>query len=105
MLRVIAPLLVLIVAGCSGQPRLDTSSDAAFKSSLDRMSKGMTAEESKQLVEDVMTVAFAEAINVPRPRNDGEKQPAARVVASLNGLTAAEIHARAEELRRAKAGK
>jgi hypothetical protein len=102
----VVPFLVLLVTGCESQPRLDTSSDAAFQASLDRMANGMTDEEKSQLVGDVFAVAVTQSIAQASDglRNQREKKdlPAARLVILLNGMTADEIHAKAEKVRRAR---
>lgn len=100
VIRSILILLAVALAGC-GPKRIDGSSEAAYKKSLEAMSKGLSAEEQKTLGESVMVVAMngtslleigaAPALFEQRARSE------------LNGKTYAEIVAKAKEIEAARA--
>jgi hypothetical protein len=109
-MRRVAPLPLVMLAGCSGEPQLDTSSNESFKASLYRMGKGMTGQQRKQLDRDVFTLALtqglADAFSGAQDRADKKAGdlPSVNLLRVLNGMTAAEVHAKAEDVRRAKGG-
>lgn len=102
MRRVVVLLMIaLALAGC-GSPRFDGTSDETMKTSLEKMSAGMTPAQKEVLVKDLgavmlrdgMRQAFQAAV-----RKDGAPAGKAELLKSLQGKTAAEIHERAEAIR------
>jgi len=95
MHRLLILLLLVVLVGC-GAPRFDGSSQKAAEASIEAMSAGMSEEESQQLAASVVTILFTE--NLARAFS-GQKPTDAEIYASLDGLTAAEIIAKAEQIR------
>jgi hypothetical protein len=88
----------------ASSPRMDTSSKESLGESMQQMAVNMTDEQKKQLTADFMTLtmpelmktAFQSAFSKESPRAPDETE----MLKPLHGLTADEIHARAEEVRR-----
>jgi hypothetical protein len=98
-------LLLASVAGCGRPGRLDASTDAAAVASIKQMSVGMTDEQKDAFYNDIVTAASPGAIqifSVSAFNKDLQAFPpsSAAIFKSLHGLTAAEIHQKAEEERR-----
>lgn len=95
MRRLLILLLALVALGC-GSPRFDGSSKAAAEASVKAMTETMSEEEAQQLTAAVATILFVE--NLPRALS-GQKPTEADLYASLDGLTATEIIAKANQIR------
>jgi hypothetical protein len=98
-------LLFACIEGCGGSPRLDASSDATLEASTKRITAGMTEEQKKAFVSDmgaavlpgamksVFENAFKKGANKTPPQSGHE------VFKPLHGMTASEIHAKADRER------
>jgi hypothetical protein len=90
---------LIALAGCGGgpPPKLDTTSDESTAVSLKAMTDGMSDAEQKRFEEDCKIAALPGQYESPSsaPKGDGPKDK----LRSLDGLTAAEIRARAAKLR------
>jgi hypothetical protein len=86
--------LALFSAGCSGE-RLDSSSDTAVKQSTDKMTAGMSEEKRLQFFGDCTVIIYPEELI------GNQKRPAtmSQMYKPLEGMTASEIHSKAEEVR------
>jgi hypothetical protein len=107
----LAACLALPLAGCGGAPRFDASSDAAARASVERMKSGLSPEAQKQLDDDIAAVALpgvmATAFRALSGMVGGPPPDAADVAAAfrpLDGLTASEIHEKAEAILRNRPG-
>lgn len=98
--RSLLVLLALALAGC-GPKRIDGTSEATYKKSLEAMSKSLTAEEQKILGESVMAVALNGANFFEIGAAPALFEQRAR--AELNGKTFAEIVAKAKEIEATRA--
>jgi hypothetical protein len=95
-------LVAMALAGC-GSPRFDGTSDESMKTSLKKMTADMTPAQKEALGKDLgivmlrdgMKQAFQAAFS-----KDGAPAGKAELLKSLQGKTAAEIHERAEAIRR-----
>ena len=85
-----------IAVGCGGgdPPKIDASSDAALEASLGAIIDRMTTEEMTRFVSDCSNMTY-------RPPGDagpdGRAPSQAGRYRPLHGLTAAEVHAKAEQ--------
>jgi hypothetical protein len=115
MKRLLSPILLssLLLAGCGG-PRFDATSEATAKASMERMSSGMSTAEKEEFGKDVMTVVMGDAMQtalssmanaVQLPKGEIAKPASTLMFTSINGLTRAEIHAKAEQVRKEFAAK
>jgi hypothetical protein len=91
---------LLFLAGC-GSPRFDASSDAAVDASMERLSKGMTQEEKEKFGQAVTTLTMINGLSTAFDTLTGQGPATPATVKTelfkpLDGLTAAEIVARAE---------
>ncbi len=94
--------VALAVVGC-GTARFDATSEDSAKASIERLSAGMTKEQKEELAKDVMAVVFVDGMKqvfknglTPGKKPEFSKTEMFR---SIHGLTAAEIHAKAEQVR------
>jgi hypothetical protein len=100
-------LIAMAATGCGG-PKLDTTSTASAKESMEKMMAGMTDEQKKEFVADCMIAAgsdfmksaFQNAFSKDRSLMPDDTT----LFKPLNGLTVAEIHAKAEETRKSLPG-
>ncbi len=103
-MKTVARLLIVLLAfgltGC-GPKRIDGNSEAAFKKSLEAMSKSLTAEDQKVLAESLMVVAMNGTNIFEAGAAPALFEQKAR--AELNGKTFAEIVARAKDIEAARA--
>ncbi len=88
----------LLLVACGGDPTLDTSSKETMKLSMQEMMVKLSPEDQKKLQESVTGLYMIEAIS-SMGKKDGE-QIQKEVGAKLNGKTAKEIFAMAEEVRK-----
>jgi hypothetical protein len=91
-------IMLGVLTGCSSGKRVDATSVESAKSSLAAIKAALPPDEVKQFDTDVMTVmttrdTSASAGVSPKQRTQAE------IYKSMDGMTASEIHARAEELR------
>lgn len=93
------PLLLLFITGC-GAPRFDGSSKEAAEASMKAMTEGMSDAEKQELGASIAAILFAE--NLPRAFS-GQTLTESQMYSGLQGLTAAEINAKAQQLRDAAA--
>jgi hypothetical protein len=96
---------LLFLAGC-GAPRFDASSDAAVDESMERLSKGMSQDEKEKFGQAVTALTMMDGLSkafgvltgqepaTPAPATPGTLK--ADLFKPLQGLTAAEIVARAD---------
>ncbi len=97
--------LLLFSSGCSGTVRMDTSSDEALSKSSEKMVAGMTNEQKMQFMKDCTDIVFPEMMKEFQKgfsfTDTKQKAPAtmSQMHKPLEGLTAAEIHSKAEEVR------
>jgi hypothetical protein len=100
------PILVAVVCGCGGPPRIDTTSGKTLKESKDAVKADMGQVEKRQFEIDCTTVMSGAAPTMMAPAGKGvaAPPPISPEVANkkLHGKTAAEIHAEAEEIRGGK---
>lgn len=92
--------LSIALAGC-GEPKLDGSSEQAFKESIDKAASKLPADQQKQFREDVMLVAlkdldFSALLKGGELAADGMLSNART---DLNGKTAAEVMSHADAIR------
>jgi hypothetical protein len=95
----------LAIVGCSRGPKIDTTSDETFKASLKAMTTGMTETEKREFQGDLTTAlgpvgALSGAKSTAKGKSSGGQ---AGMYESLNGMTASDIRARAEENRQKRA--
>src|SRR5262245_48744180 len=96
--------LLLLAAGCSNASRLDATNEETLKRSMEAMQTGMSEQQKKEFVGDCMTVvlpdamknAFQGAFNMDKK---ADPMNGAQLFKSLHGLTAAEIHKKAADVR------
>ena len=97
-------VLTLLFAGCGGTagsaPRLDTTSEATLKSSMEKLTAGMTEDQKRQLTADTLSITMPTMMK-ELAKGTARKVEGVEFFAPLNGLTAAEIHQRAEQARAA----
>lgn len=95
--------VALAVVGC-GTARFDATSEESAKASIDRLSAGMTKEQKEELAKDVMAVVFVDGMQqvVKNAFTPGQKRELSKtdMFRSIHGMTAAEIHTKAEQVRR-----
>ncbi|HUT33277.1 MAG TPA: DUF6694 family lipoprotein [Planctomycetota bacterium] len=107
-LRVTVLCLAFLSAGCGNTARMDTSSDEAVKKSIEKMTAGMTDDEKKEFIADCMAVVFPDMMRSAFEGAFGERKEEiatrAALFQPLDGLTVAEIHAKAEQARAAFSG-
>lgn len=90
---------VLFIAGC-GEPKLDGSSEAAMKKSVQEVSEKLPADKRKEFESDLRLIALSNVDMESVLR--GEKKStdvASDLLSSLNGKTAAEVSATASAIR------
>lgn len=100
MLVFVLPMLTLV--GCSGA-RIDTTNQETTKASMKAMTDGMSKDEQTKFMFDCATVIAPETMKAMAARSGDTTAPLNRTDAekykSLNGMTVAEIHAKAEAMR------
>lgn len=94
-------VLLLAVPGCSRPPRMDASTDESAKASVEKMTAGMTEEQKKEFLADAAVLMAKDAAD--RFGTESKRRTTrTELYQPLHGLTVAEIHAKAEELRKKK---
>jgi hypothetical protein len=103
MKRWIAALVCLAAVGCTGEPRLDTTSEETFNASVEKIGQKLDDAGKKQLAEDMATITMTGAMKavgqVFSNENAKGASTAPDVMKDLNGLTASQLHSKAEEIR------
>jgi hypothetical protein len=98
----------MMVPGC-GQPRFDASSAESAKASMERLTAGMDAGQKAELGKDMAVVMMAGGLNAAFDfafgTGGGAPPDQVAVFRSLHGLTAAEIHDKAESIGKGLAGR
>ncbi len=106
---VIALASALAISGCGGPARLDTSSEEGLKASKKAMTSGMTDKQKEAFAQDLWAAVMVDEIekvfkgqkssmfHVDEPSEASELD----MFKPLHGMTAAQIHTRADEARRA----
>jgi hypothetical protein len=101
---IVALSLSLVVAGCGGgAPRIDASTDETARASLDRMRAGLSKAQRDALAGDISTVAMPAMIKRALASRNMSEGPAVSLK-PIDGLTAAEIHEKAEAIRKGRGG-
>jgi hypothetical protein len=105
---------LLFLAGC-GAPRFDASSDAAVDASMDRLSQGMSQEDKDKFGLAVAALTMTDGLKsavgalvsqVEAPSGtDKPETVKTEMFKPLDGLTAAEIVARADDKKREVEGR
>ena len=100
--RIIPAALVLgILTGCGSAKRLDATDDETLKTSMAAMKASMNEADSKQFQADVQTAASlgpSKEATIPGVTRQKQSKPIDKFK-PLDGMTAAEIHSKAEEIR------
>ncbi len=99
-----ALVTTLVVPGCLGEARLDTSSQASIDSSIKAMQSGLSDKDKQQLNADMSAVtmqAVFKAMSESKGQNKGPTGP--ELYKPLSGMTAKQIHEKAEEVRKSQA--
>lgn len=106
MRRLIAlTVLAATLSGC-GEPKIDGSSEQAFKESIAKVAKSLPEDQRKKFSSDVTLLAFQgiDFGEVLRGKQSPE-DASGNLVASLNGMTAGQVSEKADEVRRQRAQK
>jgi hypothetical protein len=100
--RIITTALVLgILTGCGSAKRLDVTDDQTLKTSMAAMKASMNEADSKQFDADVQTVSTTappKEAATPGLTSQKQRKPIDKFK-PLDGMSAAEIHSKAEEIR------
>lgn len=93
---------VLLLTGC-GEARIDASSQEALEASVERMAEDMDAQEKQALKQAVITIAMDQSSRAINSAMRGERTDPERaereILEALDGKTASEVIAYAEELK------
>ena len=96
---------VLAITGCGGGPRLDATSMETYAVTRKALETGMTDNQKRQLAKDFADALGPEAAQAAM-KNTFSKEKATTnqidIYKSLDGMTAEEIHLKAEENRTAR---
>ena len=95
-------MVALALAGC-GSPRFDGTSDESMKTTLKKMTAGMTPAQKEAMVKDIGIVTMLDVVEQASQSASGkDKAPVdkAAMFKTVQGRTAAEIHEKAEAIRR-----
>ncbi len=88
--------LCLTLAGCSlGAPKFDASSEESVRTSMERMTKGMSDKERVKLAGAMASLMVADPVTLALNAKDSTVNEVA-VFKPLHGMTAKEIIAKAE---------
>jgi hypothetical protein len=90
------------IAGCGGTPRIDGSSEAAFESSVEKVSDSLPNEKKMEFAIALLAISMSHAGELlSDPANIDEASQTAmaeKVITELDGLTADEVIAKANAL-------
>ncbi|WP_248798191.1 MULTISPECIES: DUF6694 family lipoprotein [unclassified Pseudomonas] len=87
-------LVAVLLAGC-GDPRLDATTEATLQESTKKVAEKLSPEEKKQFAADLMLITLSK-IDLVNKSADVMQQ---EIDSSMNGKTAAELHALANNIR------
>ena len=97
-------LTLILLVGCGGTPRIDASSDAALASSIKSINSSLSEDGKKEFAGDcttiLMTTALKSAFGGAFGKEKGQAPEKTDLFKSLDGMTAAEVHARASDIRK-----
>lgn len=107
LIVVLTPLVIAIViavvASVVDKPRLDASSEASLEASLQKMTAGMSAAQKKEFLADCMELTLPDTMKSAFQRAFLSNGPPAttgpRMYRPLQGMSAAEIHRKANVAR------
>lgn len=99
--RAVALGVAALAVACSSPPRIDTSSSAAAVASLRRVREALPPEKRAEFDAAVKAVALAR-LGEEAESEEAEPKPGDRMLAPLNGMTAAEVLTEARRLRAAE---
>jgi hypothetical protein len=110
MKRLLSPALIaaLLLSGC-GAPKFDATTEASAKASMEAMTAGLSSTEKEEFSRDVMSVVMMDGLQaafrsmakgVQAPNESSPKFGSAEMFRPIQGLTRAQIHAKAEEKRK-----
>jgi hypothetical protein len=94
--------LLLAITGCGGGARLDATNTDTFSASRKAMEAGMTDKQKRQLATDFADAVGPEAREATMKNTFGKEKSTTsptEIYKSLQGLSAEEIHNKAEENR------
>lgn len=90
--------LCLSAAGC-GEPTFDATDQASRQASLKRMGAKLDEPAKKQLARDMVTISIGPMFKAALSRKGSPEANGEEVLKSMHGMTASQIHAKAEEVR------
>jgi hypothetical protein len=99
-------IFAVAIAGCGRSPRLDTTNEETYKASQKAITADMTDAQKREFAGDIAAAIGPEAMQSGLRNTFSKDKSSANPTAmykSLNGMTADEIHAKAEENRRKRA--
>jgi hypothetical protein len=103
---VVVAVLIAVLAMVAETPRLDVASEGRLEASLQKMTTGMSDARKKEFFEDCMDLTLPDTMKSAFQHAFLQNGPAAasgpRLFKPLHGMSAAEIHRKAEEVRRAQ---
>ncbi|BBT41402.1 DUF6694 family lipoprotein [Pseudomonas putida] len=100
---IVLALTVGLLTGC-GEPKVDGTSEESFKGSLSKMAENLPSDQREKLQSDLMFLAFQDVdIGKVLKGETNADDVSAAVYASLNGMTAKEISAKADAVRAERA--
>lgn len=101
MRRIVAiTVLAAALSGC-GEPKIDGSSDQAFKESIAKVSKGLTEDQRAKFKSDMMLLAF-QGVDFGKVLQ-GKAKPedmSENMKSGLDGMTASQVSAKADQVRK-----
>jgi len=94
--------LFLIVWSCSGEPKIDTSTEENMKSSIERVRQSLPEEQRSQFDEAIQILAFSEIEfkDILSKGVTGVGTMEAKMKEAINGKTGREVITAAEEVKR-----
>jgi long-subunit fatty acid transport protein len=98
---IMAALVLGTLTGCGSAKRIDATSQETLKTSMAAMKASMNEADSKQFQADVTTVQTLGTVkeDVAPGLTSKKQKTALDTFKPIDGMSAADIHARAEELR------
>ena len=95
-------LSLILCTGCGGPARLDSSNQVKLKASFDRLTAKMSPSQKRQFIADCMETVSSERSRTALKNTVATEMDVVKnshLFSTINGLTAAEIHLRAERRR------
>jgi hypothetical protein len=106
MVPLVVAVLLAVLATVAETPRLDATSEGRLEASLEKMTTGMSDARKKEFFEDCMDLTLPDTMKSAFQRAFLRNGPPAasgpRLFKPLHGMSVAEIHRKAEEVRRAQ---